>query len=135
MQYSDYPLMASDHEQAIRQAKEQATAPLTLIDTDFVTTQAFCEVYEGKSHPFLTACIDEFRLDYTLMLASNTTWVADGMRSLGASEQRQSFENRLKGLFKQHDIATFYIDNPDYHQRFLQAIAFIDNQIFKNYQN
>lgn len=135
MQYSDYPLMASDHEQAIRQAKEQATAPLTLIDTDFVTTQAFCEVYEGKSHPFLTACIDEFRLDYTLMLASNTTWVADGMRSLGASEQRQSFENRLKGLFKQHNIATFYIDNPDYHQRFLQAVGFIDNQIFKNYQN
>ena len=84
-----YPLMASDHEQALRQAKEKATAPLTLVDTDFVTTQAFCEVYEGKTHPFLTACIDEFRMDYTIMLASNTEWVADGMRSLGQSRATQ----------------------------------------------
>lgn len=133
MQYSDYPLMASDHEQAIRHAKQLATAPLTLVDTDFVTTQAFCEVYEGKTHPFLTACIDEFRLDYTLMLASNVAWVADGMRSLGSDNERQSFEHRLKSIFARHQISPFYIDNPDYHQRFLQAVDFIDKVVFKRY--
>lgn len=134
MQYSDYPLMASDHEQALRQAKEKATAPLTLVDTDFVTTQAFCEVYEGKTHPFLTACIDEFRMDYTIMLASNTEWVADGMRSLGQTEQRKSFENRLKSIFARHQIEPYFIDNPNYHERFLQTVRLIDKLIFKDYQ-
>lgn len=133
MQYSDYPLMASDHEQAIRQAKQMAIAPVTFVDTDFVTTQAFCEEYEGKSHPFLTACIDEFKLDYTIMLASNTKWVADGMRSLGNQEQRTRFQQRLMNIFSQHHIQPYFIDNADYHQRFLQAVAFIDKHIFNHY--
>lgn len=30
--YDDYPLMASDHEQAIRAAKQLAPAPLTLVN-------------------------------------------------------------------------------------------------------
>lgn len=134
MQYNDYPLMASDHEQAIRQAKQLALAPVTLVDTDFVTTQAFCEEYEGQTHPFLTACIDTFKLDYTLLLANNTPWVADGMRSLGSQTQRERFENRLKQIFARHQITPFYIDSPDYQQRFLQAVAFIDENIFFNYQ-
>ncbi|MFW2176881.1 MULTISPECIES: multifunctional transcriptional regulator/nicotinamide-nucleotide adenylyltransferase/ribosylnicotinamide kinase NadR [unclassified Moraxella] len=135
MQYDDYPLMATDHEQAIRVAKQLAPAPLTLVDTDFVTTQAFCEEYEGKTHPFLTACIDEFRLDYTIMLANNTPWVADGMRSLGSSEQRERFENRLKQIFARHNIQPLFVDSPDYHQRFLQAVALIDELIFHGYQD
>ena len=135
MQYDDYPLMATDHEQAIRAAKRFAPAPITLVDTDFVTTQAFCEEYEGRTHPFLTACIDEFRLDYTLMLANNTPWVADGMRSLGSESQRERFENRLKQIFARHHIAPLFIDSPNYHQRFLDAIALIDAHVFHHYQD
>lgn len=135
MQYDDYPLMASDHEQAIRAAKQLAPAPLTLVDTDFVTTQAFCEEYEGKTHPFLTACIDTFKMDYTILLANNTPWVADGMRSLGSESQRERFENRLKQIFARHDIKPLYIDSPDYHERFLQAVALIDKLVFLDYQD
>lgn len=134
MQYDDYPLMASDHEQAIRAAKQLAPAPLTLVDTDFVTTQAFCEEYEGRTHPFLTACIDTFKMDYTILLANNTPWIADGMRSLGSETQRERFENRLKQIFARHHIEPLYIDSPDYHQRFLEAVALIDALIFLNYQ-
>lgn len=135
MQYDDYPLMATDHEQAIRAAKRLAPAPITLVDTDFVTTQAFCEEYEGRTHPFLAACIDEFRLDYTIMLANNTPWVADGMRSLGSASQRERFENRLKQIFARHHIQPMFIDSPNYHQRFLDAIALIDEHVFHNYQD
>lgn len=135
MQYDDYPLMASDHEQAIRAAKQLAPAPLTLVDTDFVTTQAFCEEYEGKTHPFLASCIDTFKLDYTFLLANNTPWVADGMRSLGSDSQRERFENRLKEIFARHHIEPLYIDSPDYHQRFLQAVALIDKLVFLDYQD
>ena len=135
LQYSDYGPIALNHAQAIRDAKSAATAPVTIIDTDFVTTQAFCEEYEGRTHPFLTACIDEFRLDYTLMLANNTPWVADGMRSLGSESQRERFENRLKQIFARHHIAPLFIDSPDYHQRFLDAIALIDAHVFHHYQD
>lgn len=135
MQYDDYPLMASDHEQAIRAAKQLAPAPLTLVDTDFVTTQAFCEEYEGQAHPFLASCIDTFRMDYTILLDNNTPWVADGMRSLGSEGQRERFKNRLKQIFARHHIEPLYIDSPDYHQRFSQAVALIDNVIFHHYRN
>ena len=135
MQYDDYPLMATDHEQAIREAKRLAPAPLTLVDTDFVTTQAFCEEYEGKTHPFLSACIDEFKVDYTLMLANNTPWVADGMRSLGSDDQRSRFENRLKQIFARHHIKPLLIDSANYHARFLAAVALIDQHIFHHYQD
>lgn len=130
MQYEDYPLMACDHAQAIRHAKSLAPAPLTLVDTDFVTTQAFCEEYEGKTHPFLASCIDTFKLDYTFLLANNTPWVADGMRSLGSQSQRARFENRLKEIFARHNITLQYIDSADYHERFLQAVTLIDTLIF-----
>lgn len=130
MQYGDYPHMAVNHAQAIREATKLAPAPLVIVDTDFVTTQAFCEEYEGKTHPFLTACIEEFRLDYTIMLDNNTPWVADGLRTLGKDEQRNRFENRLNEIFARHQITSFKITDPDYHQRFLQAVDFIEKNVF-----
>lgn len=130
MQYTDYPLMATDHAQAIRAACRHAPAPVTLIDTDFVTTQAFCEEYEGRAHPFLAACIDTFRLDYTVMLANNTPWVADGMRSLGTLDARQRFAARLVDIYARHGIVPVHISDADYQARFLAAVRLIDTMVF-----
>ena len=130
LQYSDYAPIALDHAEAIRAAIASATAPVTIIDTDFVTTQAFCEEYEGRTHPFVGACIDEFRVDHTIMLDNNTPWVADGMRSLGDSDARGRFEQRLLDIFNRHDIAPYLIDKPDYDARYQQALAFIDQHIY-----
>lgn len=131
LQYSDYAPIALNHAAAIREARANATAPITLVDTDFVTTQAFCEEYEGRSHPFVAACIDEFRLDFTIMLDNNTPWVADGMRSLGSLDARARFEQRLLDIFKRHQISPFLIDKPDYDARYHEAIAFIDKHVLK----
>jgi len=120
LQYSDYGPIALDHAEAIRQAKINATAPVTIVDTDFVTTQAFCEEYEGRTHPFVGACINEFRLDYTVMLDNNTPWVDDGMRTLGSAEARGRFEQRLLDIFARHNIEPHLIDAPDYDTRFRQ---------------
>lgn len=130
LQYSDYAPIALDHAQAIRQSTAQATAPVTIIDTDFVTTQAFCEEYEGRNHPFVGACINEFRLDHTIMLDNNTPWVADGMRSLGSIDARGRFEQRLLEIFDRHNIEPHLIDKPDYDTRYQEAIAFIDDYIY-----
>ena len=112
LQYSDYGPICLDHAQAIRDAKANATAPVTIVDTDFVTTQAFCEEYEGRTHPFVAACVD------------------DGMRSLGTPEARGRFEQRLLDIFARHDIAPHMIDQPDYDARYQQALQFIDQHIY-----
>lgn len=130
LQYSDYAPIALNHAQALREAVANATAPVTIIDTDFVTTEAFCEEYEGRNQPFVSACINEFRLDYTIMLDNNTPWVADGMRSLGDDAARGRFEQRLLDIFDRHNIEPYLIDKPDYDARYREAIAFIDEQIF-----
>lgn len=131
LQYSDYAPIALNHAAAIREARANATAPITFVDTDFVTTQAFCEEYEGRTHPFLAACIDEFCLDFTIMLDNNTPWVADGMRSLGSLDARARFEQRLLDIFERHQIAPYLIDKPDYDARYHEAIAFIDKYVLK----
>ncbi len=69
-----------------------------IIDTDFVTTQAFCKKYEGREHPFVQALIDEYRFDLVILLENNTPWVADGLRSLGSSvDRKESFFPELAG--------------------------------------
>ncbi|WP_201606430.1 multifunctional transcriptional regulator/nicotinamide-nucleotide adenylyltransferase/ribosylnicotinamide kinase NadR [Psychrobacter okhotskensis] len=130
LQYSDYGPIALNHAQAIREAAARATAPVTIVDTDFVTTQAFCEEYEGRRHPFVAACVDEFRLDYTIMLDNNTPWVDDGMRSLGTPEARGRFEQRLVDIFARHDIKPHIVDQPDYDARYQQALLYIDQHIY-----
>ena len=130
LQYSDYGPIVLNHAQAMREAKAKATAPITIVDTDFVTTQAFCEEYEGRTHPFVAACIDEFRLDHTIMLDNNTPWIDDGMRSLGTPEARGRFEQRLVDIFARHDIQPYLIDKPDYEARYQQAVLFIDQYIY-----
>ena len=130
LQYSDYGPIALHHAQAIRDAKSAATAPVTIIDTDFVTTQAFCEEYEGRTHPFVAACIDEFCLNHTIMLDNNVPWVDDGMRSLGTPEARGRFEQLLLNIFARHHIEPHMIDQPDYDARYQQALLFIDHYIY-----
>ncbi|WP_350560108.1 multifunctional transcriptional regulator/nicotinamide-nucleotide adenylyltransferase/ribosylnicotinamide kinase NadR [Psychrobacter sp. CAL346-MNA-CIBAN-0220] len=130
LQYSDYAPIALNHAQAIREAAARATAPITIIDTDFVTTQAFCAEYEGRTHPFVDACIDEFHLDHTIMLDNNTPWIADGMRSLGNPKARGRFEALLLDIFACHNIYPHMIDKPDYDARYQQALSFIDQQIY-----
>ena len=130
LQYGDYGPIALHHAQAIRDATSIATAPVTIIDTDFVTTQAFCEEYEGHTHPFVAACIDEFRLDHTIMLDNNVPWIDDGMRSLGTPEARGRFEARLLDIFARHDIKPHMIDQLDYEARYQQALLFIDQYVY-----
>ncbi|MBO1531498.1 multifunctional transcriptional regulator/nicotinamide-nucleotide adenylyltransferase/ribosylnicotinamide kinase NadR [Psychrobacter sp. F1192] len=130
LQYSDYGPIALDHAQAIREATAMATAPVTIVDTDFVTTQAFCEEYEGRTHPFVAASIDEFRTDHTIMLDNNVPWVADGMRSLGTPDARGRFEQRLLDIFSRHNIKPHLIDAPDYDTRYKEALLYIDQHIY-----
>lgn len=129
LQYSDYPIIANQHLTAIIHAKKHATAPIVIVDTDFVTTQAFCETYEGRSHPVLDVLADTVRMHHTIMLDNNVKWVADGMRSLGSSTARHAFEDKLIEIFNRHHIAFHVIGDDDYHKRYLQAVAYIEKEV------
>ena len=56
------------------------------------------------------------------------------MRSRQES-QRERFENRLKQIFARHHIAPLFIDSPDYHQRFLDALRSLMQHVFHHYQD
>lgn len=65
------------------------------------------------------------------MLDNNVKWVADGMRSLGSDDERSAFSNTLIRLFDKHQITPHIINDKDYHSRYLSAVRFIDDVIFK----
>lgn len=137
LQYSDYPMIANNHADAIFRACHHSPSPVVLIDTDFVTTQAFCQTYEKQTHPMLDAFIAQFhpqstdphRIMQTIYLDNNVAWVADGMRRLG--HERSAFAQRLLDLYAQHQIPLHQINHHDYHERYLQAVKIIENIIAK----
>ncbi len=125
MQYSDYPLMAQGHRRYVDYAVRHAHK-VAFIDTDFITTQAFCIQYEGKPHPFLDSMIKEFPFDVTILLNNNTKWVDDGLRSLGSEQQRQAFQNLLKELLHQYNVPYIEIESPSYLERYDQVKAIVE---------
>ncbi|QCR37245.1 multifunctional transcriptional regulator/nicotinamide-nucleotide adenylyltransferase/ribosylnicotinamide kinase NadR [Nissabacter sp. SGAir0207] len=124
LQYSDYDKIALGQAQYIDFAVKYANK-VAIIDTDFVTTQAFCKKYEGREHPFVQAMIDEYRFDLVILLENNTPWVADGLRSLGSSGDRQSFQQLLVEMLHKNRVEFVHVESSDYDQRFLRCIELI----------
>ena len=98
---------------------------VAFIDTDFVSTQAFCLKYEGREHPFVQALIDEYRFDLVILLENNTPWVADGLRSLGSSVDRKEFQSLLVSLLKENEIEFVHVKESDYDARFLRCVELV----------
>lgn len=124
LQYSDYPKIVLGHQKYIDYAVRKANK-VAFIDTDFITTQAFCKVYEGKEHPFINAMIDEIQFDAVILLENNTPWVADGLRSLGSHKQRQSFQKVIERLLNKHNVPYVKIDSSDYNERYQACISIV----------
>lgn len=137
LQYSDYDKIALGHAQYIDFAVKYANK-VAFIDTDFVTTQAFCKKYEGREHPFVQALIDEYRFDLVILLENNTPWVADGLRSLGSSVDRKEFQNLLVEMLEENNIEFVRVEEDDYDSRFLRCVELVremmgskDNHLYK----
>ncbi len=120
LQYKDYPRIVNGHLRYVDFAVKHANR-VAFIDTDFVTTQAFCMKYENKAHPFIDAVIKQYPFDVTILLNNNTEWIDDGLRSLGSVSQRQEFQDLLKELLKKHNIDYIEINSPQHSERYAQA--------------
>lgn len=125
MQYSDYPKIALGHQRYIDYAMKHADK-VAIIDTDYITTQAFCIQYEGKAHPFLDSMIKEYPFDVTILLSNNTKWVDDGLRSLGSAKQRQRFQQLLKKLLDKYNVPYIEIESPSYLDRYNQTKEIVE---------
>ncbi|WP_342322294.1 multifunctional transcriptional regulator/nicotinamide-nucleotide adenylyltransferase/ribosylnicotinamide kinase NadR [Kosakonia sp. BYX6] len=124
LQYSDYDKIALGHAQYIDFAVKYANK-VAFIDTDFVTTQAFCKKYEGREHPFVQALIDEYRFDLVILLENNTPWINDGLRSLGSSVDRKEFQDLLVSMLQENNIEYVRVEEADYDSRFLQCVELV----------
>lgn len=132
LQYSDYDKIALGHAQYIDFAVRHANK-LAFIDTDFVTTQAFCKKYEGREHPFVQAMINQYRFDLVILLENNTPWVADGLRHIGSPKQRKEFQHLLVSLLNKNKIPFVRVESADYEERYMRCIelckSLLDNKI------
>ena len=128
LQYSDYDKIAIGHAQYVDFAVKHANK-VAFIDTDFVTTQAFCKKYEGREHPFIQAMIDEYRFDLVILLENNTPWVADGLRSLGSDADRKGFQNLLIEMLKENNISFIHVEESDYDSRFLRCVELVKKML------
>lgn len=125
LQYSDYDQIALGHAKYINFAVKHANK-IAFIDTDFLTTQAFCIQYEGKPHPFVQALIDSYRFDLVILLDNNTPWVADGLRHLGDNQVRKEFQSLLKKLLRENQIDYVEVTSDQYDERYLQCIELVE---------
>ncbi|UDG81212.1 Trifunctional NAD biosynthesis/regulator protein NadR [Candidatus Hartigia pinicola] len=133
LQYSDYDKIALGHAQYIDFAVKYANK-VTFIDTDFITTQAFCKRYEGKEHPFVQALIDEYRFDLVILLENNTPWVADGLRRLGSENDRDEFQALLVKMLKKNNVEFVHVHSPNYESRFLICISLVQKLLMLDEQ-
>ena len=124
LQYSDYDKIALGQAQYIDFAVKYANK-VAFIDTDFVTTQAFCKKYEGREHPFVQALIDEYRFDLVILVENNVPWVADGLRSLGSSVDRKEFQSLLIAMLEENNISYVHVEQDNYDQRFLRCVELV----------
>ncbi|MNE33946.1 Trifunctional NAD biosynthesis/regulator protein NadR [compost metagenome] len=124
LQYSDYDKIALGQAQYVDFAVKYANK-VAFIDTDFVTTQAFCKKYEGREHPFVQALIDEYRFDLVILLENNTPWVADGLRSLGSPVDRKAFQYLLEEMLHANNIEYVHVESSDYEERFLRCVELV----------
>lgn len=130
LQFSDYDKIALGQAQYIDFAVKHANK-VAFIDTDFVTTQAFCKKYEGKEHPFVQAMINEYHFDLVILLENNTPWVADGLRHLGNIHQRKEFQQLLEQTLNKNNINFVRVESANYDERFLHCIELVQQLLSK----
>lgn len=131
LQFSDYQDIANGHYQDVKFARRNANK-FTISDTDYIATQAFSITYEGRPHPSVQDKIDNDRFDLVILLDNSTEWVDDGMRMIGADDDRAKFQQLLKDLYKKNNIPYVEVTASDYETRYEICKKIIEKYIFKD---
>ena len=127
LQYSDYEKIVFGHQSNVLYAARNANK-FALIDTDYITTLAFCLTYEKRDNPIIREFVRNYKFDLTILLENNVKWVNDGLRSIGETVRREKFQKLLKELYKEYNIPYIIVKSSDYEQRYLAC-----QEIIKGY--
>ena len=127
LQYSDYEKIVFGHQSNVLYAARNANK-FALIDTDYITTLAFCLTYEKRDNPIIREFVRNYKFDLTILLENNVKWVNDGLRSIGETDRREKFQKLLKELYKEYNIPYIIVKSSDYEQRYLAC-----QEIIKGY--
>ncbi len=60
-----------------------------------------------------------------ILLENNTPWVADGLRSLGSSVDRKTFQTMLVSMLSDNHIDFIHVEESDYDGRFLRCVELV----------
>ncbi len=129
LQYSDYEKIVFGHQSNVLYAARNANK-FALIDTDYITTLAFCLTYEKRDNPIVREFVQNYRFDLTILLENNVKWVNDGLRSIGDDDRREKFQKLLKTLYKEYNISYVTVKSNSYENRYLAC-----KHIIKAYLN
>lgn len=131
LQYSDYEKIVFGHLTNVLYAARNANK-FALVDTDYITTLAFCLEYEKRDNPIIREFIENYKFDLTILMENNVKWVNDGLRSLGESKKRKQFQDLLKHLYKEYKVPYVLIKSDNYEKRYLACkaviMAFLDGE-------
>jgi HTH-type transcriptional repressor of NAD biosynthesis genes len=98
-------------------------------DTDAVVTAFFSELFLGEVASRVHSFIDPDKYDLIIVLQPTVPWIADGMRELGAKDEREQSFNKLMLLYQQFGFNSekiLMINSPDYYQRLEACINAVD---------
>lgn len=115
LQYSDYDKIALGQAQYIDFAVKYANK-VAFIDTDFITTQAFCLKYEGRKHPFVQALIDKYRFDLVILLENNMPCILMDHNELQSILVTMLYENNVEFV---------HVKDNNYDMRFLRCVELV----------
>ena len=123
LQYSDYDKIALGQAQYVDFAVKYANK-VAFIDTDFVTTQAFCKSTKGVST--LRAGADR-RIPFRSGDPAGKQHAVGGGRSAQPRQHCRSpaFQRLLEEMLRANNIEYVHVESSDYEERFLRCVELV----------
>lgn len=128
--FEDYGFIAAKRYEMEQQAILSANRVM-FADTAALSTNFFCNMYEGRENPLVTAYAEMEQYDLFLFLTDDVEWVADGLRkNTDRDYTRKLFGTMLTKYAERKGIPIVMISG-DYHQRLNKAIEVVEDLIAK----
>lgn len=122
---SDFEKMAAGHAQWIEDAIPRANK-LLFLDTDFITTEIWSEIYFRECPPSIQRRAREQDVSLYLLLDVDVPWVDDGVRTW--EHLRTWHFKRIRDEIRARGLPYEVISGP-WDERFRQAVAAVEERV------
>lgn len=128
--FDDYGHIAAKRYEMEQQAILAANRVM-FADTAALSTNFFCNMYEGRENPLVTAYAEMERYDLILLLDDDVEWVNDGLRkNTDKAYTRKLFGTMITKYAERKGIPLVTISG-NYHERLNKAISAVQDLLAK----